>query len=68
MNSFVFQEDMRKFRIQVEELVKENEQLHQQLNKNSSVTLKEWQVDFVCIYYKLVKKYFYYATLIRTDF
>ncbi|XP_073163950.1 centrosomal protein of 89 kDa isoform X3 [Lepidochelys kempii] len=36
-------EDMRKFRIQVEELVKENEQLHQQLNKNSSVTLKEWQ-------------------------
>ncbi|KAM7146691.1 centrosomal protein of 89 kDa isoform 2-T2 [Macrochelys suwanniensis] len=37
------EEDMRKFRIQVEELVKENEQLHQQLNKNSSVTLKEWQ-------------------------
>uniref|UniRef100_A0A8C3H5D0 Centrosomal protein 89 n=1 Tax=Chrysemys picta bellii TaxID=8478 RepID=A0A8C3H5D0_CHRPI len=37
------EEDMKKFRIQVEELVKENEQLHQQLNKNSSVTLKEWQ-------------------------
>ncbi|KAG6940622.1 centrosomal protein 89, partial [Chelydra serpentina] len=37
------EEDMRKFRIRVEELVKENEQLHQQLNKNSSVTLKEWQ-------------------------
>ncbi|XP_037733609.1 centrosomal protein of 89 kDa isoform X5 [Chelonia mydas] len=37
------EEDMWKFRIQVEELVKENEQLHQQLNKNSSVTLKEWQ-------------------------
>ncbi|XP_038224044.1 centrosomal protein of 89 kDa isoform X2 [Dermochelys coriacea] len=37
------EEDIRKFRIQVKELVKENEQLHQQLNKNSSVTLKEWQ-------------------------
>ncbi|XP_074865157.1 centrosomal protein of 89 kDa isoform X2 [Carettochelys insculpta] len=37
------EEDMKKFRIQVEELVKENEQLHQQLNKNSLVTLKEWQ-------------------------
>ncbi|XP_034644743.1 centrosomal protein of 89 kDa isoform X2 [Trachemys scripta elegans] len=37
------EEDMKKFRIRVEELVKENEQLHQQLNKNSSVTLKEWQ-------------------------
>ncbi|XP_050779028.1 centrosomal protein of 89 kDa isoform X4 [Gopherus flavomarginatus] len=37
------EEDMKKFRIRVEELVKENEQLHQQLNKNSSITLKEWQ-------------------------
>ncbi|XP_075796233.1 centrosomal protein of 89 kDa isoform X8 [Pelodiscus sinensis] len=37
------EDDMKKLRIQVEELVNENEQLHQQLNKNSSVTLKEWQ-------------------------
>ncbi|XP_067396132.1 centrosomal protein of 89 kDa isoform X3 [Emydura macquarii macquarii] len=37
------EEDMKNFRVQVEELVNENEQLHQQLNKNSSVTLKEWQ-------------------------
>ncbi|XP_030437714.1 centrosomal protein of 89 kDa isoform X1 [Gopherus evgoodei] len=37
------EEDMKKFRIRVEELVKENEQLHQQLNKNRSITLKEWQ-------------------------
>ncbi|XP_075796229.1 centrosomal protein of 89 kDa isoform X4 [Pelodiscus sinensis] len=35
------EDDMKKLRIQVEELVNENEQLHQQLNKNSSVTLKE---------------------------
>uniref|UniRef100_A0A8C8R8L4 Centrosomal protein 89 n=1 Tax=Pelusios castaneus TaxID=367368 RepID=A0A8C8R8L4_9SAUR len=37
------EEDMKNFRMRVEELVNENEQLHQQLNKNSSVTLKEWQ-------------------------
>uniref|UniRef100_A0A8D2L524 Centrosomal protein 89 n=1 Tax=Varanus komodoensis TaxID=61221 RepID=A0A8D2L524_VARKO len=36
-------EDMKNFKARVEEIVKENEELHQQLSKNSSVTTKEWQ-------------------------
>ncbi|CAI5782594.1 Hypothetical predicted protein [Podarcis lilfordi] len=37
------EEDMKIFKERVEEVVKENEQLHQQLSKNSTVTTKEWQ-------------------------
>ncbi|XP_053127058.1 centrosomal protein of 89 kDa isoform X3 [Hemicordylus capensis] len=37
------EEDMKNFKAQVEEIVKENEQLHQQLSKNGSFTTKEWQ-------------------------
>ncbi|XP_066205762.1 centrosomal protein of 89 kDa isoform X2 [Saccopteryx leptura] len=36
-----FQEEMRTFRIRVQEVVKENEELHQQLNR-SPVTSEEW--------------------------
>ncbi|XP_062442749.1 centrosomal protein of 89 kDa isoform X2 [Rhea pennata] len=36
------EEDMKNFKARVEELVKENEDLHEQLNKNSSVTAMEW--------------------------
>lgn len=32
------------FRIRVQEVVKENKELHQQLNKNGTVTSEEWQV------------------------
>ncbi|XP_060110165.1 centrosomal protein of 89 kDa [Heteronotia binoei] len=37
------EEDMKNFKMRVEEVVKENEQLHQQLCKCSSVSTKEWQ-------------------------
>ncbi|XP_019391381.1 PREDICTED: centrosomal protein of 89 kDa isoform X2 [Crocodylus porosus] len=37
------EKEMKNFRVRVEELVKENEQLYQQLNKNSTTTSKEWQ-------------------------
>ncbi|XP_062997610.1 centrosomal protein of 89 kDa isoform X2 [Elgaria multicarinata webbii] len=37
------EEDMKIFKARVEEVVKENEQLHQKLSKKSSVTTKEWQ-------------------------
>ncbi|XP_054856889.1 centrosomal protein of 89 kDa [Eublepharis macularius] len=37
------EEDMKNFKAQVEEVVKENEQLHQQLCKHNSVSIKEWQ-------------------------
>uniref|UniRef100_A0ABM5EUE7 Centrosomal protein of 89 kDa isoform X2 n=1 Tax=Pogona vitticeps TaxID=103695 RepID=A0ABM5EUE7_9SAUR len=36
-------EDMKMFKARVEELVKENEELHKQLSRTSSVTTKEWQ-------------------------
>ncbi|KFO89684.1 Centrosomal protein of 89 kDa, partial [Buceros rhinoceros silvestris] len=39
--SFVFQEDMKNFKVRVEELVKENEDLHKQLN--NFITPTEWQ-------------------------
>ncbi|CAN0003527.1 unnamed protein product [Rangifer tarandus platyrhynchus] len=38
------QEEMRMFRIRVQEVVKENEKLHQELNKSSPVTSEEWHV------------------------
>lgn len=44
LDSFIFQEDMKNFKVQVEELVKENEDLHKQLNKNNFITTTEWQV------------------------
>ncbi|NXV86200.1 CEP89 protein, partial [Calonectris borealis] len=43
VESFVFQEDMKNFKVRVEELVKENEDLHEQLNKNNFITPTEWQ-------------------------
>ncbi|XP_016076545.1 PREDICTED: centrosomal protein of 89 kDa [Miniopterus natalensis] len=36
------QEEMRMFRMRVQEVVKENKELHQQLNKSSPVTSEEW--------------------------
>ncbi|KAK4814040.1 hypothetical protein QYF61_005456 [Mycteria americana] len=36
-------EDMKNFKVRVEELVKENEDLHEQLNKNNFITPTEWQ-------------------------
>ncbi|ERE50499.1 centrosomal protein, partial [Cricetulus griseus] len=38
------EEEMKTFRIRVQEVVKENEGLHQQLNKSSPVTSEEWQI------------------------
>ncbi|XP_030676106.1 centrosomal protein of 89 kDa isoform X1 [Nomascus leucogenys] len=35
-------EEMRMFRMRVQEVVKENEELHQELNKSSAVTSEEW--------------------------
>ncbi|XP_027286088.1 centrosomal protein of 89 kDa isoform X3 [Cricetulus griseus] len=37
------EEEMKTFRIRVQEVVKENEGLHQQLNKSSPVTSEEWK-------------------------
>ncbi|XP_032105032.1 centrosomal protein of 89 kDa isoform X2 [Sapajus apella] len=36
-------EEMRMFRMRVQEVVKENEELHQELNKSSPVTTEEWR-------------------------
>ncbi|TKC45275.1 hypothetical protein EI555_008772, partial [Monodon monoceros] len=41
----LFQEEMRTFKMRVQEVVKENEELHQELNKNSLVTSEEWQLQ-----------------------
>ncbi|KAK2492493.1 hypothetical protein MC885_007926 [Smutsia gigantea] len=38
------QEEMRMFRMRVQEVVKENEELHRELNKSNPVTSEEWQV------------------------
>lgn len=35
---------MKNFKVQVEELVKENEDLHEQLNTSNLITTTEWQV------------------------
>lgn len=35
---------MKTFRLRVQEVVKENESLHQELTKRSLVTIEEWQV------------------------
>ncbi|KFW85410.1 Centrosomal protein of 89 kDa, partial [Manacus vitellinus] len=43
VKSFVFQEDMKNFKARVEELVKENEDLHERINKNNFITSTEWQ-------------------------
>ncbi|NXM70693.1 CEP89 protein, partial [Serilophus lunatus] len=43
VKSFVFQEDMKNFKARVEELVKENEDLHKQLNISNFITPTEWQ-------------------------
>ncbi|KAF1666047.1 Centrosomal protein of 89 kDa, partial [Aptenodytes patagonicus] len=45
VESCVFQEDMKNFKVRVEELVKENEDLHEQLNKNNFITPTEWQLQ-----------------------
>ncbi|XP_077610770.1 centrosomal protein of 89 kDa isoform X1 [Crocuta crocuta] len=37
------QEEMRMFRMRVQEVVKENEELHQELHKGSPVTSEEWR-------------------------
>ncbi|KAM9373998.1 centrosomal protein of 89 kDa [Phaethornis superciliosus] len=37
------EEDMKNFKVRVEELVKENEDLHEQLNKSNLITTTEWQ-------------------------
>ncbi|KFV69067.1 Centrosomal protein of 89 kDa, partial [Dryobates pubescens] len=41
MASFILQEEMKNFRVRVEELVKENEDLHKQLNKINCITPTE---------------------------
>lgn len=43
-SSAVLQEEMRMFRVRVQEVVKENEELHRELTKSSPVTSEEWQV------------------------
>ncbi|KAK7811861.1 hypothetical protein U0070_024124 [Myodes glareolus] len=40
------EEEMKTFRMRAQEVVEENEGLHQQLNKSSPVTSEEWQVVF----------------------
>ncbi|KAM7059629.1 centrosomal protein of 89 kDa isoform 1-T1 [Molossus nigricans] len=38
------QEEMRVFRMRVQDVVRENKELHQQLNNSSPITSEEWQV------------------------
>ncbi|KFM04825.1 Centrosomal protein of 89 kDa, partial [Aptenodytes forsteri] len=45
VESCVFQEDMKNFKVPLEELVKENEDLYEQLNKNNFITPTEWQLQ-----------------------
>ncbi|XP_040563002.1 centrosomal protein of 89 kDa isoform X1 [Gallus gallus] len=40
--NFAHEEDLKNFKVQVRELVKENEDLHEQLNKNNLITTTEW--------------------------
>ncbi|XP_048814976.1 centrosomal protein of 89 kDa [Lagopus muta] len=40
--NFAHEEDMKNFKVQVEELVKENEDLHEQLNTSNLITTTEW--------------------------
>ncbi|XP_023577200.1 centrosomal protein of 89 kDa [Octodon degus] len=40
--SAALEEEMRMFRMRVQEVVKENEELHQELNKSGPVTREEW--------------------------
>lgn len=51
MKSFVFQGDLKSFKARVEELVKENEDLHGRLN--NLITPTEWQVIFLEINFKV---------------
>ncbi|NXU91147.1 CEP89 protein, partial [Xiphorhynchus elegans] len=64
---FVFQEDMKNFKARVEELVKENEDLHEQLNKNNFITPAEWQVILLEINYKLLIILFIAYKLLRLE-
>ncbi|XP_055674795.1 centrosomal protein of 89 kDa isoform X1 [Falco peregrinus] len=41
--SLEYEEDMKNFKVRVQELVKENEKLHKQLNKTDFITPTEWQ-------------------------
>lgn len=63
MESFVFQEDVKNFKVRVEELVKENEDLHEQLNKNNFITPTEWQVILQEIH---LKASYYFACCMQT--
>ena len=42
--SILFQEEMRTFKMRVQEVIKENEELHQELNKSNPVTTEDRQV------------------------
>lgn len=63
MESFVFQEDMKNFKVRVEELVKENEDLHEQLNKSNFITPTEWQVILLEINLKATR---YFVCCVQT--
>ncbi|RLV97389.1 hypothetical protein DV515_00011822 [Chloebia gouldiae] len=65
MKSFVFQEDMKNFKARVEELVKENEDLHEQLN--NFVTPTEWQVTLLEINFKVKNSSYYCRQLLQTQ-
>ncbi|XP_052021415.1 centrosomal protein of 89 kDa isoform X2 [Apodemus sylvaticus] len=41
--SSTLEEEMKTFRLRVQEVVKENEDLHQELTKRSTVTIEEWR-------------------------
>ena len=41
---------MRVFRIRAQEVVKENEKLHQELNKSSPFTNEEWHVVLFLVF------------------
>ena len=47
---------MKTFRIRVQEVVKENKDLHQQLNKSRPVTTEEWQVGLDFWYFTDLKE------------
>lgn len=59
---FFWQDDLHSLRARAEEIIQENEKLHSQVNKNSTVRNKEWWV-WVCFYvmYKCVYAFVFCA-------
>lgn len=52
----LFQEEMKMFKLRVQEVVKENEDLHRELKKSSPVGSEKWQVELCFLVFDYLKK------------